>query len=694
MDKEPFISVIVPMYKVERYIKVCIDSILTQTFQDFEIIIVDDASPDNCYEICKNLYGNYGNKVRLVRHSDNRGLGAARNTGIKNARGKYIYFVDSDDAIVSDALEKLYNAAETSDADVVHAAGWYETNQDDDNYFITQNFRLTWERHDHAGLLKSDAIYLLTECFGTSKLWVMAWLNMFKREFLENNGLKFLDIISEDEPFSFAVCCLAPKYYVLRDAIYVYRRHESSTMNHFDMKRFSKGLNGILVGTRYIKELMNSVPELAYDRVAQESLMSVFLDRFFSSHIFPFYDGESISADLDNRVFEALLPVFRENTTLVKYLLHLSNIWHRHFLAAVQQNQALAAQFQQLQENLRTEQLKNLFMSEQAHMLELVEELKTAEKRFLFMSSPEHGNLGDQAIVLGEYCIMQSCFPEYKIIEIPTNYLTGELGKLFFGLGYRKYVRDTDAIVLHGGGNLGNIWLNEEIVRRDIIETFPNNRIVSFPQSIHFTDDAEGARQSAESSRIYNAHRDLHLMLRDENSFAEANKLFPKVHTYLVPDIVTALCEIFDGVSKSREGVLFVLRRDKEKIRNDALIQNLQEYLSQNNIPFQTVDTVISDKVTAANREEKIREVLMKFRHSKLVVTDRFHGVIFSVITRTPVVAFKSFDTKISSGIKWFKAFPSVFYAQDEFFNAITSFMSKALNGDFDTSLAAPPNLS
>jgi len=100
----PSVSVIVPMYKVERYIKSCVDSILAQTFQDFEIILVDDASPDGCVELCQKLYGD-NEKVRLVRHEKNLGLGPARNTGMKHAVGKYIYFVDSDDLILSNALD-------------------------------------------------------------------------------------------------------------------------------------------------------------------------------------------------------------------------------------------------------------------------------------------------------------------------------------------------------------------------------------------------------------------------------------------------------------------------------------------------------------------------------------------------------------------------------------------------------------
>ena len=106
MSNTPYFSIIVPTYNVERYIRICALSILQQTFQDFELLIVDDASTDNSYKICQELFG--GNeKVRLFRHEKNLGQGPARNTALKNARGEYIVFVDSDDAILPDALEKL-----------------------------------------------------------------------------------------------------------------------------------------------------------------------------------------------------------------------------------------------------------------------------------------------------------------------------------------------------------------------------------------------------------------------------------------------------------------------------------------------------------------------------------------------------------------------------------------------------------
>ncbi len=123
MTNNPAISVVIPMYNVERYIKFCIDSILIQSFQDFEIILVDDASTDGSVEFCQKLYGD-NDKIKLVHHEKNLTMGPARNTAIKHARGKYIAFVDSDDFILPDALEKFYNTAEKNNAQVVHAAGW------------------------------------------------------------------------------------------------------------------------------------------------------------------------------------------------------------------------------------------------------------------------------------------------------------------------------------------------------------------------------------------------------------------------------------------------------------------------------------------------------------------------------------------------------------------------------------------
>ena len=316
-------------------------------------------------------------------------------------------------------------------------------------------------------------------------------------------------------------------------------------------------------------------------------------------------------------------------------------------------------------------------MSEQSALLKIMESVKSADKRILLLGTPTHGNLGDQAIVAGELRILKDYFPDREVIEVPSNYLSGKLGELLRGSGFAKYVRRDDLIFMHGGGNLGNLWLNEEQLRRALIEKFPDNKIVIFPQSIHFTDDDAGRRELAISQRVYNTHDDLHLMTRDEISFAFAQKFFPQANNYLMPDAATILHGVLDDVDTEREGVLFILRGDKEKVRDDAKIQILQKYFTERKIPFEVTDTVIAEKVTANTRDEKIRAILMKIRQSKVVVTDRFHGVIFAFVTRTPVLAFKSFDTKISSGIRWFKNLPSIFYAESSDWQSAKNFVDK-----------------
>lgn len=112
-----FFSVIVPVYKVEKYLQNCIESVLGQTFSDFELILVDDGSPDRCPEICDN-YSRKDNRIKVV-HKTNGGLASARREGIKVAEGRYVFNLDSDDLIEKDTLECAYNIIKETDCEIV-----------------------------------------------------------------------------------------------------------------------------------------------------------------------------------------------------------------------------------------------------------------------------------------------------------------------------------------------------------------------------------------------------------------------------------------------------------------------------------------------------------------------------------------------------------------------------------------------
>ena len=114
--KKGFISVIVPIYKVEKYLRRCVNSILRQSYTKLEILLIDDGSPDACPEICE-AYAKTDSRVRVI-HKENGGLSSARNTGLEIAEGEYIAFVDGDDYIHSEMLKQLYHALKDTDADL------------------------------------------------------------------------------------------------------------------------------------------------------------------------------------------------------------------------------------------------------------------------------------------------------------------------------------------------------------------------------------------------------------------------------------------------------------------------------------------------------------------------------------------------------------------------------------------------
>lgn len=113
----PTVSIIIPVYKVEPYLRACVDSVLDQTYQDYEIILVDDGSPDNCPAICDEYAAAHDN-IKVI-HKTNDGLSSARNAGVDAARGKYIEFLDSDDTIEPETLETVVGIAENNNCDIV-----------------------------------------------------------------------------------------------------------------------------------------------------------------------------------------------------------------------------------------------------------------------------------------------------------------------------------------------------------------------------------------------------------------------------------------------------------------------------------------------------------------------------------------------------------------------------------------------
>lgn len=170
--EKPIISIIVPIYKVEKYLEHCVNSILNQTIKDIEVILVDDGSPDTCGEICDRL-ATEDDRIKVI-HKPNGGLSDARNKGIDIAQGKYIGLVDSDDYIAPQMYEKLLKAIEENDAD---ASMCYACNVYDDDMEYRSCKEGTTEVFEGEGIL--DALY-------GKKLNNFAWNKLYKRELFDS----------------------------------------------------------------------------------------------------------------------------------------------------------------------------------------------------------------------------------------------------------------------------------------------------------------------------------------------------------------------------------------------------------------------------------------------------------------------------------------------------------------------------
>lgn len=219
----PVFSVIVPVYKVEAYLEECIESILAQTFSDYELILVDDGSPDRCGEIC-DTFAQRDSRIHVI-HKENGGLSDARNAGLDIAAGDYICFVDSDDCIVPDMLETLFLASKNG-ADMI--AYRMKRFYPDGRIDIRE-----MEYGEYCMNTGEARLVFLRDVLVPGKISWDAGSRIYAREKIEKYGLRFADnrkIFAEDLFFCFCFCAHAKKVLAIDKVLYNYRMRNDSIM--------------------------------------------------------------------------------------------------------------------------------------------------------------------------------------------------------------------------------------------------------------------------------------------------------------------------------------------------------------------------------------------------------------------------------------------------------------------------------
>ncbi|MGN1419507.1 MAG: glycosyltransferase family 2 protein [Acutalibacteraceae bacterium] len=279
----PEISIIVPVYKVEQYLNSCIDSILAQSFTDFELILVDDGSPDNCGKICDE-YAEKDSRVKVI-HKENAGVSAARNSGIDLSSGKYIMFCDSDDYVDSNWCRSLYDAIENNDVEL-SVCGFRR--------FSCENKSITSPEFKTEHILNEDDL---------SNFWWMGscWNKIYKASIIKTNKLYFDVSISYAEDLIFnldyILNCTNFEAFFITGKYYNYRVFISNSLTH-----------------KYIPNLWE-LEKRVIDKIMTVCCSITDDDSFYLQYIY---------TDAIDRIFVCLDNIFYRKNTLnfhAKYLL-------------------------------------------------------------------------------------------------------------------------------------------------------------------------------------------------------------------------------------------------------------------------------------------------------------------------------------------------------------------------------------
>ncbi len=283
------------------------------------------------------------------------------------------------------------------------------------------------------------------------------------------------------------------------------------------------------------------------------------------------------------------------------------------------------------------------------------------EARLFLLNIPSHGNLGDHLISVAEQAFLSTYFPA-KRVELITS------ADLFFSIRFALAdVRKDDILCVTGGGFMGSLYAEEERFLK-IIQRFPENKIVFFPQSFYYAPSKARQRMIDRAAKVYGAHNSLYVAARDNNSYSLLrNELMPGAYgrISLVPDIALFLHPSF---RHTREGVLYCIRNDAERLRtNVSIVNKIQSSLSEKGLSGRFIDTYVERSISLDQEADEVSKMFEEFAKARLVVTDRLHGMIFAVITDTPVIVLDNVTGKVRQLYDMcLKDVPFVKFVQDE----------------------------
>lgn len=627
-------SVIVPIYKVEKYLRRCIDSILNQTYKNIEVILVDDGSPDKCGEICDE-YEKIDSRVRVI-HKENGGLSEARNFGLLHAVGEYVFFVDSDDWIDRDYCSSAILDLVKENVDVV-IFGYNKIDEDGNLVDVATTLQPKI-------ISTEDALRGLVD--GTIANY--AWNKIYKRRLFSEIEYP-VGRLWEDVGTTYRVFDKCESLYLSNRVTYNYLVRKN-------------GITGVHSSKADIdiyeqrKEQYNFFQE-KYPEIAVQAL-SALVDSAIQALIHIPYEKQydSLIADIENFLLCNKSQIVKANSGNIKVALfykapgmfrkmirYASNIWKitKYGSPAAKICRKVGGRIKRIQGRNRDR-------------LDIGDLWKTQKHKIYLIGTPDHDNLGDHAIALSSIQFLQDNFKQYEVIDITEQ----EYWKYRTSL-IKNIDHQCDKIVLQGGGNLGNQYKYIEKIRRDVVSSL-SVPLFLFPQTMYFTPDEKGKKELSRSKKIYGHNTKLIMYAREEMSYDLMRESFPNNKVYLVPDIVLRYrVPEYKGI---RSGILLCLRTDKETSLTYSERESIKTLCLRKCEDVSYTDTCIREYISKSEREDRVYRKLVQISSAKLMITDRLHGMVFALLTKTPCIVLANYNHKIEGVYQWIKHNKFIYY--------------------------------
>lgn len=259
MKDNLLISVVVPIYKVERFLPKCVESILNQTYKNLEVILVDDGSPDNCPALCDS-FAEQDSRIKVI-HKKNGGMSDARNAGIEVATGDYVGFVDSDDYIDENMYEAMLTEALSNDAQIVECDSYAVYKDDKTEVYKSCDYKLYTNNR--------DIIYDYIEGNG---IQTVVWNKLYRKEIIGDVRFEF-GKYHEDEIFTYQILAKATRLVHINKLYYYYVQRQGSVMNSGFSLRYLDAIEGGLKRAEFIKD---NYPELYFQQLKSLTFFCIY----------------------------------------------------------------------------------------------------------------------------------------------------------------------------------------------------------------------------------------------------------------------------------------------------------------------------------------------------------------------------------------------------------------------------------